>query len=886
MTTAESTNQVTTQPLAATDGKNAPLKAPSGIPRGLTDAEADARRAEGKGNQVKQDTSRTFKQIIRDNLFTFINITLIAIGLILVLLGQYKDAVMSSGLAVLNACVGIFQEARAKRRLDQIALLTRPTAFVVREGQIREVNPDQLVIGDILLARAGDQVMLDGHVVSGEMDVDESLLTGETDLIHKKPGDPVYAGTYCVNGAAYFEAEKVGADTVAGGITAGARVFKRSLTPVQMDVNAIVKVLLAIAVFLLSLELLGSLIWSNPFNDTVVGAAVILGIVPSGLFLMITVTYSMGAVRLAHEDALVQQMNAVESLSHVNVFCADKTGTLTSNRLQLAALQPIGIEEDRLKLIAGCLASSTTAGNKTSDAIGVACPVEKQKLVDEVPFSSARKWSAVAIDSNDLRGVIAMGAPEMLSPLLSSSGDLTPPEGWADQGLRVLLVAFSPNVTPIHNAKDEPALPSMEPVGWLGFSDELRPNLKETLEGFRETNVQIKIISGDNPDTVAALARQAGFSGEAKLYSGLELAEMSDPEFEQAAEEGTIFGRITPEQKERIVDALRKHGHYVAMTGDGVNDVLSLKKANLGIAMQSGSQATRAAADIILLNDSFAAVPAAFREGQRIRRGLQDILDVFLVRVFSVTLILLGVVFVRGGFPFAPANMTLLTLLTVGIPTFALALYAHPGRARGRILNPLLQFVFPATVIQFITAFSVYILFYFIHDVDLTLLRNGEMGSDRLAGTDPGALARDALTYVMILSGLWLVVFVSPPNKWWAVVEETDHDWRPTMVAIAMVPLYIAILTIPTLRDFFSVRLLSVRDYLIIAIAATLQALVLRYIWKEQIFERFFGYTSPHKWDPDPDTGKSIVAARARASALAYRLPFFRRWSPQGRSRP
>ena len=870
MTTTEPTLATSDEARAKQQAATPTAGADAGIPRGLTDAEADAIRAAGHGHHVKQETSRTFKQIVRDNLFTFINITLIAVGIILIVLGQYRDALMASGLAVLNACVGIFQEARAKRRLDQIALLTRPTAFVVRDGQVREVPPDQLVLGDILVTRPGDQIMLDGHVVSGEMDVDESLLTGETDLIHKVPGDQVFSGTYCVNGAAYFKADKVGADTMASSITAGARAFKRSLTPVQRDVNMIVKVLLAIAIFLLSMELLGSLIWATPFNETVVGAAVILGIVPSGLFLMITVTYSMGAVRLAHEDALVQQMNAVESLSHVNVFCADKTGTLTANRLKLSALQPIGIDENELRTIAGCLAASASAGNKTSDAIAAACPVEKQELVDEVPFSSARKWSALSVESDVVTGTIALGAPEMLGPLLTYHRELEPPEGWADEGLRVLIVAFSPKPVSLHDTDGNPVLPSdIKPIGWLGFSDELRPNLRETLEGFRRTKVDLKIISGDNPDTVAALARQAGFGGDAKLVSGLELAEMSDAEFDQAADEGTIFGRITPEQKERLVDALRRQGHYVAMTGDGVNDVLSLKKANLGIAMQSGSQATRAAADIILLNDSFAAVPAAFREGQRIRRGLQDILNLFLVRVFSVALILIAVIFVRGGFPFSPANMTLLTMLTVGIPTFALALYAHPGRASERIIMPLVQFVLPATILLFITAFSVYVLFYFLNDVDLDQLRAGEVAG-RTAGTEPGALARDALTYVMILSGLWLVVFVAPPNKWWAVVEETDHDWRPTLVALAMIPLYIVILTVPWLRELFSVRLLSIRDYVIIAVAVTLWAFALRYIWKAQVFERFFGYSAPYRWEPDPDrSDRAAPAEKHQTASLA-----------------
>jgi cation-transporting ATPase E len=813
-------------------------------PNGLTSAEVEERRASGLGNHVEIKTSRTYRQIIEDNLFTFINTTLIGIGFVLILLGQPKDALMSSGLAIINASIGIVQEAIAKRRLDRIALLNRPSATVIRDGKVAEVDPGQLVIGDLLTVVPGDQILLDGSVVGpGEMDVDESLLTGETDAVHKKEGDAVFAGTYVLTGNAWYQAEKTSEQSMAGAIAAGARQFTISLTPLQRDVNYVVRALLAIAIFLLVLVLLSSLIWAYPIADTVVGAAVILGIVPSGLFLMITVTYSMGALRLARKNALVQQVNAVESLSNVDVFCADKTGTLTANKLVLTRIEPIGkLTEDDIRDMLGNFAASVPAGNKTNEAIAAALPGRPQPLVGEVPFSSARKWSALSTDTAALRGVFALGAPEMLGPLIESERDLEPPQGWAAQGWRVLLFAWSPDPSNLQDAGGDPAVPfDLKPAAWLAFSDELRPNLQETLDGFRKAGVRLKIISGDNQETVAALARQAGFPEDAVLVSGLDLAQMNDAEFDQAAEKGDIFGRITPDQKERLVDALRRNGHYVAMTGDGVNDVLSIKKANLGIAMQSGAQATRAAADIVLLNDSFAAVPAAFREGQRIRRGLQSVLNLFLVRVFTVSLIIIAVTFVRGGFPFSPSTMTLLTLLTVGIPTFALALFAHAGRAPDRVLLPLFKFVLPATVLMFLVAVFVYLIFYFLNDVDLESLRHASAAEVNNPDVS-GALAKDALTYVMILCGLALVVFTAPPNEWWAVIEETDRDWRPTAVALLMIPLYMAILYYPWSRNLFSVELLSWWQYVIIAIAVVAWAFGLRYCWKNKIFNRFFGY--------------------------------------------
>ncbi len=810
---------------------------------GLTDAEVTERRAHGLGNHVELTTSRTYRQIIEDNLFTFINTTLIGIGFILILLGQPKDALMSSGLAVINAAIGIVQEAIAKQRLDRIALLNRPTATVVRDGETSEIDPGELVVGDLLAVEPGDQILLDGSIASGEMDIDESLLTGEADAIHKKPGDRVYAGTYVLAGSGRYQAETTSQESMAGNIAAGARKFTVSLTPLQRDVNYIVRALLAIAIFLLVLVLLSSLIWEYPIAETVVGAAVILGIVPSGLFLMITVTYSMGALRLARKNALVQQVNAVESLSNVDVFCADKTGTLTANKLVLTEIRPIGdLSKEDVRHMLGNFAASVPGGNKTNMAISAALPGEAQPLVGEAPFSSARKWSAISTDTDELRGVFALGAPEMLGALIDDQDDLEQPRGWAAQGWRILLFAYSPKPSRLKDDDGDPVAPlDLRPAAWLAFSDELRPHLHETLEGFRKAGVRLKIISGDNQETVAALARQAGFPEEAELVSGLDLAKMDDAEFDQAAETGDIFGRITPDQKERLVDSMRRQGHYVAMTGDGVNDVLSLKKANLGIAMQSGAQATRAAADIVLLKDSFSAVPAAFREGQRIRRGLQSVLNLFLVRVFTVSLIIITVTFVRGGFPFSPSTMTLLTLLTVGIPTFALALFAHPGRVPDRILLPLFKFALPATVLMFVASVTVYLLFYFANDVDLEMLRQAtaaEVNNPHVSE----ALAKDALTYVMILCGLFLVIFTAPPNDWWAVIEPTDHDWRPTLIAVLMIPLYIAILYYPWSRNLFSIRLLDWWHYAIIAVSVVAWAFALRYSWQNKIFNRFFGY--------------------------------------------
>ena len=337
---------------------------------------------------------------------------------------------------------------------------------------------------------------------------------------------------------------------MANSIAAGARTYRLALTPLQETVNLIIRLLLVIAAFYLVMVLVGAAIWHYPPQDTVIAAAVVLGIVPTGLFLMITVTYSMAAVRLADRNALIQQTNAVESLSNVDVFCMDKTGTLTANRLVLTELAPVSSDEATLRRDLGAAIASFSSSNATSAAITAACPGDKQPLIDEIPFSSARKWSALSADTDALRGTFALGAPEMLTPNLQGGEKHTIPSGWTERGLRVLLVAQSTDAGPLHDDTGAPKLPnSLEAAAWLGFTDELRPNSRETLEGFRTAGIILKIISGDSPETVAALARQAGLPEDAKLVSGLELAEMEDEEFARAAKEGTVFGRITQSKK-------------------------------------------------------------------------------------------------------------------------------------------------------------------------------------------------------------------------------------------------------------------------------------------------------------------------------------------------
>jgi cation-transporting ATPase E len=793
---------------------------------GLSAAEVTTRRQRGQGNVVQFQTGRTYLQILRKNAFTFINTVLFSIGIVLVLMGQMGDAVVTAGLVLLNVIVGVYQEGRAKRKLDQIALLTRPKATVVRDGEEESVDPGEIVLGDVLVARPGDQIVVDGDVIGdGRMEVDESLLTGESERILKQAGDAVYSGTFCVVGSAVYRAQKVGADSVVNQLTAGARAFRQVKTPLQRDIDFVIRILVILVTQLGILLGLSFFIKGVPVVEWVRVAAVIVAMVPQGLFFMSTVAYAMGAVRVAGKGALIQEANAVESTSHVNLLCLDKTGTLTTNRIELQDMIPLsgapGGGEAELKRLLGNYAASTAGGNQTTAAILEACGGQASPLKDEVPFSSERKWSAMAFDDPELPGgAYVLGAPEVLRPSLKADAGLDAlVDGWARQGLRVLLFAHHADGLAPQAGQDPPPLPSdLNPLGLLSFRDELRPEAQETLRHFSELGIEPKLISGDNPQTVTALARQVGLADDVRAVSGLDLEGMDEAQLEALAGETTVFGRITPRQKEKLVDIFRDQGYYVAMIGDGVNDVLSLKKAQVGIAMQSGSQATRGIADIVLLGDSFAALPIAFREGQRIVRGMEDVVRLLLTRTFYVLLLIVATQLVGVPFPVTPKHNSILALLTVGIPILAIAAWARPGAPPKSVVRSTSHFVFPAAFTVSVVALAVYLAY--------------------LAATGDVEIARTALTTATVLCGLVLIPFVEPPTEALVGGDVLSGDWRPTLLAVGMLALFFVVTAVPPLRAFFELTPLRVWDYLLIAAVVVIWALLLRLIWRARAFER------------------------------------------------
>jgi cation-transporting ATPase E len=806
---------------------------------GLSEDEVITRRERGQGNVVHFQTGRTYLQIVRKNAFTFINTVLFSIGIVLMLMGQFGDALVTAGLVLMNVVVGVYQEGRAKHKLEQIALLTRPQAAVLRDGQEKSVDPSEIVLGDVLIVRPGDQIVVDGQVVGdGRIEVDESLLTGESARIRKQGGDPVYSGSFCVTGTACYEAQKVGADSLANQLTAGARVFRQVKTPLQRDIDFIIRILVLLVTQLGILLGISFLLERFPLVEGVRVAAVIVALVPQGLFFMTTVAYAMGAVRVAGKGALIQEANAVESISHVNLLCLDKTGTLTTNRFSLHAMHSLGDVPGgaaALRRILGDYAASASGGNRTTAAIQEAYGGQARPVRAQVPFSSERKWSALAFDDPAQSGVYVLGAPEVMRSEVPFEGELdVVADEWAGKGLRVLLFARHPDDASLYDAGGQAQLPTgLIPLSLLSFSDELRPEAQQTVKHFVELGIDLKIISGDNPQTVAALCRQVGFAGDLQAVSGLDLvaeaealgtaargaaAEGTPGRLEELAGEATIFGRITPQQKERLVDLFRQQGYYVAMIGDGVNDVLSLKKAHVGVAMQSGSQATRGVADIVLLGDSFAALPIAFREGQRIVKGMEDVVRLLLTRTFYVLLLIVATQLVGVPFPVTPKHNSILALLTVGIPILAIAAWARPGTPPRSVVRSTSHFLFPAAFTVSVMALTVYLAY--------------------LAMTGNLEIARTALTTVTILCGLTLIPFVEPPTEAWVGGDVLSGDWRPTLLAAGMLGLYGVVIAVQPLRAFFELTLLRPWDYLLLGAVVVVWALLLRFIWRARLLER------------------------------------------------
>jgi cation-transporting P-type ATPase E len=830
---------------------------------GLSQREAEARRRRGEGNTAVRGSSRGYVQILRTNVFSFFNVILFVIGAALLALGRYSDAFTSVGLGLVNAAISAVQEIRAKRKLDRLQLLSRAPVTVVRDGRDVEVAQEHVVRGDVLHVRPGDQIVVDGPVLDGgPVEVDESLLTGESEPLLKKPGEDLLSGSFCVGGEGRQLARDVGAASYASRLTADVRQATTDGTPLQRRIEFVVRLVMLLVVLMSGAILLQAALEGFSLVRVVQTTAVLSGLVPYGLFFLVAVAYTVGAARTAGNGALVQQVNAVESVSNVDVVCTDKTGTLTTGRLSLAEVRPVGsLEASAVERLVGSMARSTAAPNLTTTALAAALPGDGWPVRDEIPFSSSLRWSALRTDD----GVFVLGAPDTLAPQLSGEPLTEAVTARTSRGLRVLVVARSVHAeTALRDAGGRPQLPALDPVAVVSLADELRPDVPETIARLTADGIGLKVVSGDDPRTVAALARQAGLDTGTPV-TGAELAALSDPDLDRVVARTAVFGRIAPEQKERLVDSLRRQGRYVAMIGDGVNDARALKRAQVGVAMKSGSPVTRDVADIVLTDDSLAALLPAQHEGRRIINGIGTSMQVFLARVATQGLVILAVTMLGLGFPYSPANVGL-TLLTVGVPTLFLTSWARPAPPAPHLLAGLGRFVVPAALITAAGGVGLYAFHYtfllegftgaVVPDFVVTdFERYTGLSSDDVGFAEAAATvgAQTALSTFVSFAAFLLILFLKPPNRLFASWTRPDGDRRPAWLVVGLVLAFSGGLFVPAFTDYFG--LTGAADPVFFTVLPTLVVwfLLLSAAYRVRLLDRALGLAN---LPPDGPAGR------------------------------
>jgi cation-transporting P-type ATPase E len=673
---------------------------------GLTKAEVTDRVAKGQTNLVPNAPTRSVGQIVRGNVFTPINFIVAILAALVIVAGSPKDALFG-GVIVANSVIGVVQELRAKKVLDQLRVVNAPRAHVVRDGQVVELQTHELVLDDVVELRTGAQVVADGSVLTHEnLEIDESLLTGEADPVVKEDGDDVLSGSAVVAGTGRMVVTKVGAENYAAKLAEEARRFTLVNSPLRNDVNRIVKwvgyLIIPVGLLLASSQFLrrdeG---WQQSIISTVAG---LVGMVPEGLVLLTSVAFAVGVVRLARKRCLVQELPAIEVLARVDVLCVDKTGTITEGSLALAEVQPMNdADPGSIDLALAALAQLDPDPNATSRALQLAyTDTTTWVATGRVPFSSARKWSAMSFGDE---GNWVLGAPENV---LTSDyeGDMRGlVESHANQGQRVLVLATTDGT--FADGADT-TLPAVSAVALVLLEDVVRSEAKATFKYFADQDVIVKVISGDNNVTVGAVARRAGLAAWEDNIDATTMPDMGSEEFADAVEGSTVFGRVTPHQKRAMVGALQSRGHTVAMTGDGVNDVLALKDANCGVAMASGSEATRGVAQLVLMDSNFSAMPAVVAEGRRVINNIERVASLFLAKTaYSVVLsVITGIVALA--YPLRPIHLSILSWFTIGLPAFFLALEPNDDRVTEGFLQRVLGRAIPAGVVIAACTMSVF----------------------------------------------------------------------------------------------------------------------------------------------------------------------------------
>ncbi|WP_328299434.1 HAD-IC family P-type ATPase [Streptomyces sp. NBC_00435] len=770
--------------------------APRFKPAGLTTAEVAERVARGAVNDVPVRSSRSTAEIVRANVFTRFNAIIGVLWVVMLFVAPIQDSLFGF-VIIANTGIGIIQEMRAKKTLDGLAVIGEAKPSVRRDGRTAEISTSEIVLDDVIELGPGDKVVVDGLVGEAEgLEIDESLLTGEADPVLKKPGDPVMSGSFVVAGGGAFTATKVGREAYAAQLAEEASRF----TLVHSELRTGISTILKYVTWMMIPTSIGLIISQLIVKDNNLKEAIartvggIVPMIPEGLVLLTSVAFAIGVIRLGRKQCLVQELPAIEGLARVDVVCLDKTGTLTEGGMDVTECRPLGgADVPYVKKVLGALGESDPRPNASLQAIIDAYPDSAEwRCTESLPFSSARKYSGASFSEGDgENNTWLLGAPDVLLP----AGDpaLDEINALNEQGLRVLLLGRTTREL------DDPAVATgVRPTALIVLEQRLRPDAADTLRYFADQNVKAKVISGDNAVSVGAVAGKLGLPGAENTVDARTLPTDRD-EMAEVLDANAVFGRVTPQQKRDMVAALQSRGHTVAMTGDGVNDVLALKDADIGVSMGSGSEATRAVAQIVLLNNSFSTLPSVVAEGRRVIGNITRVATLFLTKtVYSVLLAIL-VVCSQVEYPFLPRHLTLLSTLTIGIPAFFLALAPNKERARPHFVKRVMRYAIPGGVIAAVACFVTYLI-----------ARHHYTGPDSLKAETSAA------TLALFLTSMWVLAIIARPYTW----------WRVGLVG-AMGGAFLIVLVVPWLQEFFQLKLEgAVMPWTAVGIAAAAAALI------------------------------------------------------------
>ena len=656
-------------------------------PIGLTSAEVDQRTKEGKVNRAVNDQAKTAWQIIKENTFTYFNLIFLVLSILLVIVGEYKDLTFLP-VIIANMIIGIVQELRAKRVLDKLNVMNTTKIAVIRDGKEEVIPIEHLVLGDVIVLQTGDQIPADGQVISGTLRVNEALLTGEADEIEKDVGTELMSGSFVVSGKAYARLEKVGKNSYVSKLTLEAKAMNsKEGSEMVRSINKLIK-WVGIIIIPCGIALFIVARYVNHLNlaDSVVSMeAAVIGMIPEGLYLLTTIALALAAMRLARSQVMLHDMKSVETLARVNVLCVDKTGTITEPKMEVEKIIPVNTNKDDLVKNISVFAQNMPHDNATIKAVANAFNQKANIQVKKIiPFTSVNKYSGAVVGESTL----LMGAPEFV--LRGQFKDYEKEiNKYISQGYRVLAFAKYPEAL-----EDEKQKLSKEVdlLGYILISNPIRKEARNTFKYFERQGVNVKVISGDNPLTVARVAKQAGIKDADKLIDATEIGE---GDYEEVVRKYNVFGRVKPDQKKKLIKALQKNGNTVAMTGDGVNDILAMKSADCSIAMASGNSAAVQASQVVLLDSDFARMPKVVDEGRKVVNNIERSASLFLVKnIFSFLMAIFSLVFAMS-YPLRPAQIALISAFTIGLPSFLLALENNYNPIRGKFIPNVLYRAIP-----------------------------------------------------------------------------------------------------------------------------------------------------------------------------------------------